>query len=77
MTEEVKISALGLGSPGPRMMAAAAIARQQPQRLRVLVDQEDAVPDLEAFFSSLGAQTSVEQVGNEFHVVASFSGDAE
>ena len=55
------------------MMVETVLASARPAVVQVVVSDSNAVPDLEAYFASKRARTEVEQIGNDYHVVAFFS----
>jgi TusA-related sulfurtransferase len=73
MEREVRINARGLSAPGPRLMADAALQKETPQLLRVVVSSVPAADDVRGFLEGRGAVVEVDHVGNEFHVLARFA----
>jgi TusA-related sulfurtransferase len=72
MEREVKINARGLSAPGPRMMVETALAKAPCKVMRVVVSNSQALEDLREFFASRRATVKIDQVGEEYHLVASF-----
>ena len=70
---ELKINARGLSNPGPRMMVKSAIEGQNCKRIRVVVNNTEAVKDLEAYFDSVGATVDVDEIGDEFHILVTIA----
>lgn len=73
-TDEVKINAKGLSSPGPRMMVESAVAKEKIEWIRVIVSAGPAVQELTQYFESLGASyIEVDELGDECHVIANLN----
>jgi len=67
---ELKINARGLSNPGPRMMVKTAIEEQVCDKIRVVVTSIAAVGDLEDYFESIGATCEIDEIGDEYHILA-------
>ena len=72
MEQEVRVNARGLSAPGPRLMVDAALDKQQPAVMRVVVSSSAAAEDVRAYLEGRGATVEIDTVGNEFHVLARF-----
>ena len=71
---ELKVTARGVAAPGPRLMVETALAKKPARFLRVLVSDQGAVDDLQAYFGERGADVKIDQVGEEFHVIVDLEG---
>ncbi|MCI0452593.1 MAG: hypothetical protein L0Z51_09445 [Candidatus Latescibacteria bacterium] len=58
--------------PGPRMMVDAALAKERPALMRVVVSNAPAAEDVRTYLEGRGAKVEIDGVGNEFHVLARF-----
>jgi hypothetical protein len=72
MTEQININARHLSNPGPRLLVKNALAKQTCSRMRVVVSTVDAAEDLRLLFLEIGAEVEVEQLVDEYHIVAVF-----
>jgi hypothetical protein len=72
MEHEVRVNARGLSVPGPRLMATAALDRERPALMRVVVSNAPAADDVRAYLEGCGAAVEIDHVGDEFHVLARF-----
>ena len=72
MDQEVRVNARGLSVPGPRLMVDAALEKQKPRLLRVVVSNEPAAQDVKRYLEGRGAVVEIDGVGTEFHVLARF-----
>lgn len=72
---EIRVNARGLSNPGPRMMVEIALARSNATSVRVVVSDQSAVEDLKQYFSDKTTQLSVEDVGEEFHLLATLANE--
>ena len=72
--QELKINARGLSAPGPRLMVKTALQEHPNRSLRVVVSNIEAVDDLREFLSEIKAKTTIDQVGEEYHVIVEFEG---
>lgn len=72
MEHELKINARGLSGPGARMMVDTVLAKHQPGVLRVVVSAADAADAVASHLADQGATVKVDQVGEEYHVLAAF-----
>ncbi|HXV12943.1 MAG TPA: sulfurtransferase TusA family protein [Candidatus Krumholzibacteria bacterium] len=72
MDQEVRVNARGLSAPGPRMMVDAALEKEQPALMRVVVSNAPAAEDVRRYLEARGAQVEIDGVGTEFHVLARF-----
>ncbi len=73
MEQEVRVNARGLSAPGPRLMAEAALDKQLPAAMRVVVSSAAAAEDVRRYLEGRGALVEIDAVGNEFHVLARFT----
>lgn len=69
----IKVNARGLSNPGPRLMVETVLAKGPCRMMRVIVSNEDAAKDLEAYFASLNAGVDIDRIGEEFHILADFT----
>ncbi|MDH3197027.1 MAG: hypothetical protein OEO21_02175 [Candidatus Krumholzibacteria bacterium] len=76
MEHEFKINARGLSGPGARMMVDTALAQQHPTLLRVVVSAADAADAVASHLGELGATVKVDQVGEEYHVLAALADES-
>ncbi len=53
-------------------MVEAALDKQEPVLMRVVVSNAPAAEDVRAFLEGRGAQVEIDGVGDEFHVLARF-----
>jgi len=74
MEQEFKINARGLSGPGARMMVETALAGRRPAVLRVVVSTADAADVVVTHLGEAGATVKVDQVGQEYHILAEFAG---
>lgn len=72
MEHEVRVNARGLSVPGPRLMATAALDKERPELMRVVVSNAPAAEDVRRFLEERGAVVEIDHVGDEFHVLARF-----
>ena len=73
-TDEIKINAKGLSSPGPKLMVESAVATSKIKWIRVIVSAGPAVKELTEYFESLGAShIEVDELGDECHVIANLT----
>jgi TusA-related sulfurtransferase len=72
MEKEVRVNARGLSAPGPRLMVDAALDKQQPTVMRVVVSNAPAAEDVRTYLEGRGAAVEIDAVGTEFHVLARF-----
>lgn len=72
MEHEVRVNARGLSVPGPRLMADAVLDKERPELLRVVVSNAPAADDVRRFLEERGAVVEIDNVGDEFHVLARF-----
>lgn len=72
MTKKININARRLSNPGPRMLVENALANERYSRLRVVVSTMEAAEDLRTYLLELGAEVEVEQLVEEYHIVAVF-----
>ena len=72
MDHEVRVNARGLSAPGPRLMASAALDRERPALMRIVVSNAPAADDVRLYLEERGATVEVDHVGDEFHVLARF-----
>ncbi|HEX6789781.1 MAG TPA: sulfurtransferase TusA family protein [Candidatus Krumholzibacteria bacterium] len=73
MDGELRINARGLSVPGPRLMAQSALEKGRPGVMRVVVSTNESARDVEGYLAGCGAAVEIDQVGEEFHVIARFS----
>ena len=64
-----EIDARGLACPAPVLLTRETIAKEQPNLLKVIVDNEAAQQNVSRFLESQKFETSVQQDGDEFHVI--------
>lgn len=76
MEQKITINARNLSNPGPRLLVENALSKGICARMRVVVSSLGAAEDVKALFLSKGADVEVEQLVDEYHVLAVFSGDA-
>jgi TusA-related sulfurtransferase len=72
MEQELKINAKGLSPPGPRLMVENALEKGQCRLVRVVVSSRTAADDLRSFLRDAKATVKVDQIGEEYHVLAEF-----
>ena len=63
-----EIDARGLACPAPVLQTKSAIDQESPGLIKVLVDNEAAKQNVTRFLESQHYDTSVEKIGQEFHV---------
>ena len=73
MEGEIRINARGLSVPGPRLMVESALEKGRPGVMRVVVSSDESARDVSGYLAGCGAAIEIDQVGNEFHVIARFS----
>ncbi len=73
MEGELRINARGLSVPGPRLMVQSALEKGRPALVRVVVSTSEGARDVGAYLAGCGASIEIDQVGAEFHVIATFS----
>ena len=64
-----KIDARGLACPAPVLQTKAALQKDKPDRLRVVVDNAAAQQNVQRFLESQGFQTSLEQHEADYLVI--------
>jgi len=64
-----EIDARGLACPAPVLQTKAALQKDKPDRLRVVVDNAAAQQNVQRFLESQGFQTSLEQYGADYLVI--------
>ena len=67
-----RINARGLSNPGPRMMVEAALADAKYESVRVVVSTKEALEDLRSYFESKDASIETDQIGDDYHLFATF-----
>ena len=68
-SDEERIVARGLKSPGPLLVVKKRLATIDAARIRVIVSSREAAEDLVNFFESRGAASEIDCAGEDFHVV--------
>jgi TusA-related sulfurtransferase len=76
MEAKIRINARNLSNPGPRLLVENALSKGSYERMRVIVSSPEAAEDVKALFLSKGADVEVEQLVEEYHVLAIFSGES-
>ncbi len=69
-----EIDARGLACPTPVLLAKDAIEKEHANAVRVIVDNKASKENICLFFESKNYETSVQQDGNDFHIIG--KGDA-
>jgi len=70
-----EIDARGLACPAPVLQTKAAVEHESLNTVRVIVDNEAAMQNVERFLDSQGFKTSVEQTGNDYVVIGTCETD--
>jgi TusA-related sulfurtransferase len=68
-----KIMARGLKPPAPLLLVKNELKSIHPKRIRVIVSSKEAVDQLVEYFESRKAETEIDTVGNDYHVVVDLS----
>jgi selenium metabolism protein YedF len=63
-----EIDARGLACPAPVLLTKESIEKEQPNLLKVIVDNEAAKQNVSRFLESQKFEASVQQEGDDFHV---------
>jgi selenium metabolism protein YedF len=66
-----EIDARGLGCPAPVLQAKAALQEENPDSVRVVVDNAASQENVKRFLESQGFQTVLEQDGSDYFIVGS------
>ena len=64
-----EIDARGLACPAPVLLTKESIEKEQPNLLKVIVDNEAAKQNVSRFLESQQFEASVQQEGDDFHVI--------
>ena len=64
-----EIDARGLACPAPVLLTRETIEKEQPNLLKVIVDNEAAQQNVSRFLESQKFEASVQQEGDDFHVI--------
>lgn len=65
----VEVDARGFGCPQPILKTKEALEKAGDEDIKVLVDNSTARNNVKRFAESQGCQVSVEEVGEEFHIM--------
>jgi TusA-related sulfurtransferase len=68
-SDEERIVARGLGSPGPLLIVKKRLKTLEAGRIRVIVSSREAAEDIVNFFETRGAATELDRAGEDFHVI--------
>ncbi len=68
-----KIMARGLKPPAPLLLVKNEMKTINTNMIRVIVSNREAVDELVEYFESNGAETEIDTVGNDYHVVVDLS----
>ena len=63
-----EIDARGLACPAPVLLTKESIEKEQPELLKVIVDNEAAQQNVSRFLESQKFEASVQQKGDDFHI---------
>ena len=72
MAKKININARHLSNPGPRLLVENALSKERYSRMRVVVSTVEAADDLHLLFQEIGADVEVDQLVDEYHIVAVF-----
>ncbi len=64
-----EIDARGMACPAPVLLAKEALEKEQPDLLKIIVDNEAAQQNVSRFLESQKFEASVQQEGDDFHVI--------
>lgn len=64
-----EVDARGLACPAPVLHTKAALQKDSPKRVRVVVDNAASQQNVQRFLESQGFQTALEQVGTDYVVI--------
>ncbi len=70
VSDEERIIARGLHSPGPLLVVKKRLGEIKTKQIRVIVSFSDAADELVRFFREGGASTEIDRAGDDFHVLA-------
>lgn len=68
-SDEERIIARGLKSPGPLLMVKKRLKTIEARRVRVIVSSRDTAEDIINYFETRGAAVELDRAGEDFHVV--------
>ena len=69
-SEEERIVARGLRSPGPLLIVKKRLKTLDIRRLRVIVSSREAAEDVIGYLETRGAVIELDRAGEDYHVIA-------
>ena len=72
-----EIDARGLACPAPVLHTKATLEEENPQHLKILIDNAAAQQNVQRFLESQGYQTLLEQNGNDYWVIGTSDASLE
>jgi len=76
-SEEKRVVARGLSSPGPLLLVRKRLDEYRGGRLRVIVSYDDAADELVEFFMKKGARVELDHAREDIHVVVDLTVSGE
>jgi TusA-related sulfurtransferase len=68
-SDEERIVARGLKSPGPLLIIKKRLKTLDARRIRVIVSSREAAEDIINYFETRGAAIELDRAGEDYHVV--------
>ena len=68
-SDEERIVARGLKSPGPLLIVKKRLKALDARRIRVIVSSREAAEDIINYFETRGAAIELDRAGEDYHVV--------
>ena len=76
-SDEKRIIARGLNSPGPLLLVKKRLDEFRGGHLRVIVSRDDAADELVDFFMDMNAKVELDHAGKDIHVVVDLTESGE
>ncbi len=76
-SEEQRIIARGLHSPGPLLLVKKKLDEFKGRHIRVIVSSDDAADEIVDFFMKMGAKVEIDNAGDDIHVVVDLTESGE
>jgi selenium metabolism protein YedF len=70
-----EIDCRGLACPAPVLQTKEALEKDHPRVIKVVVDNEASKQNVARFMTSQHLDVSIQEVGDEFHITGTMSGD--
>ncbi|MCX5752950.1 MAG: sulfurtransferase TusA family protein [Candidatus Krumholzibacteria bacterium] len=68
-SEEERIVARGLKSPGPLLIVKKRLKTLAVRRIRIIVSSRETAEDVMNYFETRGAAVELDRAGEDYHVV--------